>query len=59
MLFKLPVNEAIMSNLVAFYFNPDEDGLKKLRTLCINDVKETKGEIDFQDALRFQCGANE
>lgn len=59
MLFKLSVDEAVMSNLVAFYFSPDEDGLKKLRVLCINDVKETNGEIDFQDALRFQCGANE
>ena len=59
MLFKLSVDEAVMSNLVAFYFSPDEDGLKKLRVLCINDVKETNGEIDFQDALRFQRGANE
>lgn len=59
MLFKLSVDEAVMSNLVAFYFSPDEDGLKKLRVLCINDVKETNGEIDFQDVLRFQCGANE
>ena len=59
MLFKLSVDEAVMSNLVAFYFGSDEDSLKKLRILCINDVKETNGEIDFQDALRFQCGANE
>ena len=59
MLFKLSVDEAVMSNLVAFYFSSDEDSLKKLRILCINDVKETNGEIDFQDALRFQCGANE
>ena len=28
--------------------------LQKLRVRCVKNVKETNGEIDFQDAFRFQ-----
>lgn len=54
LLFKLSVDDAIMSNLIAADMNVDLDTLKKLRGRCIKDVKETNGEIDFGDALIFQ-----
>lgn len=54
LLFKLSVEEAIMAQIVACGFDIDLDTLKKVRVNCIKDTKETNGEIDFEDALRFQ-----
>jgi len=54
LLFKLSVDNAVMSNLVAFSIDVDLDTLKKVRVGCIKDVKETNGEIDFEDAVKFQ-----
>ena len=33
--------------------------LQKWRVRIVKNVRETNGEIDFQDALRFQKGAEE
>lgn len=54
LLFKLAVDDALMCNLIADSMDVDMDTLKKARVHCIKDVKETNGEIDFEDALRFQ-----
>jgi len=54
LLFKLSVDNAVMSNLVAVSIDVDLDTLKKVRVGCIKDVKETNGEIDFEDAFKFQ-----
>lgn len=54
LLFKLSVEEAIMAQIVACGFDIDLDTLKKVRVNCIKDTRETNGEIDFEDALRFQ-----
>ena len=54
LLFKLSVEESIMEQIVAYGFDVDLDTLKKVRVNCIKDVKETNGEIDFEDALKFQ-----
>ena len=54
LLFKLTVDDAIMGNLIANGMNIDFDTLQKLRAKCILDVKNTNGEIDFEDALKFQ-----
>ena len=56
-MFKQAVDENLMANLVAFYFEMDEDLVRKLRVKCVKNVKETNGEIDFLDALRYQKGA--
>ena len=58
-MFKQAVDENLMANLVAFYFEMDEDLVRKLRIKCVKNVKETNGEIDFLDALRYQKGARE
>jgi len=54
LLFKLAVDDAVMANLVAFTSDIDLDTLKKLRVKCIKDVKGTNGQIDFEDALKYQ-----
>lgn len=53
-LFKLSVEEAIMAQVVAYGFDVGLDTLKKVRVNCIKDVKETNGEVDFEDAYKFQ-----
>ena len=55
-MFKQAVDENLMANLVAFYFEMDEDLVRKLRVKCVKNVKETNGEISFLDALRYQKG---
>ena len=54
LLFKQAVDQDLMANLLASDTNVDPDTLQKLRVRCVKNVKETNGEIDFQDAFRFQ-----
>ena len=59
LLFKQSVEQDIMANLFAYDIDVNLDTLQKLRVRCVRNVKETNGEIDFQDALRFQKGIEE
>ena len=54
LLFKLSVEEAIMAQVVAYGFDVGLDTLKKVRVNCIKEAKETNGEVDFEDAYKFQ-----
>ena len=54
LLFKQAVDQDLMANLLASDINVGLDTLQKLRVRCVKNVKETNGEIDFQDAFRFQ-----
>ena len=54
LIFKQAVDQDVMANLLASDINVDLDTLQKLRVRCVKNVKETNGEIDFQDAFRFQ-----
>ena len=54
LLFKQAVDQDLMANLLASGTNVDLDTVQKLRVRCVKNVKETNGEIDFQDAFRFQ-----
>ena len=54
LLFKQAVDQDLMANLLASDINADLDTLQKLRVRCVKNVKETNGEIDFQDTFRFQ-----
>lgn len=56
LLFKLSVDNAVMAHVTAVSIDVDLDTLKKLRVKCIKDAKETNGEIDFEDAYKFQKG---
>ena len=53
-LFKLSVDDAVMAHLIAAIADVDLDTLKKMRVRCIKDVKETNGEVNFEDAYKFQ-----
>ena len=54
LLFKQAVDQDIMANLVAYLSNVDLDKLNILRVHCVKNVKETYGDINFEDAFRFQ-----
>ena len=54
LLFKQAVDQDLMANLLASDINVGLDTLQKLRVRCVKNVKETNGEIDFQDAFLFQ-----
>ena len=54
LLFKQAVDQDLMANLLASDINVSLDTLQKLRVRYVKNVKETNGEIDFQDAFRFQ-----
>ena len=57
LLFKLAVDQNLMGNVLAAGMEIDRDALRKARVRCIQEVKETHGEISFEDAVVFQQGA--
>ena len=57
LLFKLSVDQNLMGNILAAGIEIDPDQLRKARIRCIKEVKETNGEISFEDAVRYQQGA--
>jgi hypothetical protein len=57
LLFKLSVDENIMANIAAANMNLDLNSMKRLRVRCIREVKETNGEINFEDAFHYQKDA--
>ena len=57
LLFKQSVEQDMLANLFACGLDVDMDTLQKLRVRCVKEVRETNGEIDLQDALCYQKGA--
>ena len=57
LLFKLSVDQNLMGNVLAAGIDIDPDELRKARVRCVKEVKETNGEISFEDAVRYQQGA--
>ena len=57
LLFKLSVDQNLMGNVLAAGIDIDPDELRKARARCVKEVKETNGEISFEDAVRYQKGA--
>ena len=55
-LFKLGVEVAMMSNIVAATHDIDEDSLSALRRFCTNEVAAIGGKYTFEDAVEFQKG---
>ena len=54
LLFNLSVDDAVMAHLIAAIADVNLDTLKKMRVKCIRDVKEPNGEVNFEDAYKFQ-----
>ena len=46
-----------MGNILAADIEIDPDELREARVRCVKEVKETNGEISFEDAIRYQKGA--
>lgn len=54
MLFKLAVETAIMSNLLAATIHFDPERYSTLRKECEMEVRKTNGDFSMDDALRWQ-----
>ena len=57
LLFKLSVDQCLMGRELAAGMEIDPDRLQKARVQCIKLVKETNGEISFEDTVIHQQGA--
>lgn len=53
-LFKLAVEVGALTHMVAAIHEIDDDTLKKLRIMCVDEVKRINGIINFEKAVRYQ-----
>ncbi len=54
LLFKLAVEQAKLSNVVAYNLEIDDEILEKLHFKCVEEVKKTNGKFKFEDAFKYQ-----
>lgn len=54
LLFKMAVEQAVASNILAAVCEVDQKELKRLRGQCIQEIRRTNGMLSFEDALRWQ-----
>lgn len=55
-LYKNTVELSMLMNILAATAEIDEETLKKLRKKCSKEVNGTRGQIQFEDAYRYQKG---
>ena len=53
-LFKIAVELGKISHMMAVDNNVDEDTLRELHAMCVDEVRHINGCIDFDSAVRFQ-----
>ena len=56
MLFKVAVEQAINSNIVAAEFNVDPEVIERLRSSCSRSIAKTNGILTFDKAYEWQKG---
>lgn len=56
LLFKMAVEQAVTSNILAAVCEVDQQELERLRNQCIQQIRKTNGMISFNEALRWQQG---
>ena len=56
LLFKLAVEQAVTSNILAAVCEVDQQELERLRNQCIQQIRKTNGMISFDEALKWQQG---
>ena len=56
LLFKLAVEQELTANILAALGEYNLDAVEHLRGQCIQHVKQTHGEVSFEDALRNPKG---
>lgn len=54
LLFKVAVELGKLSHMTAAIHDIDEDTLKSLHTMCVNEVRKINGIIDYEDAIEYQ-----
>ena len=53
-IFKLAVEVGALTHMLAAVNDIDDETLKKLRVMCIDEVKRINGIINFEKAVRYQ-----
>ena len=56
LLFKMAVEQAVASNILAAVCEVDQQELKRLRGQCVEEIRKTNGMISFEQALDWQRG---
>lgn len=52
--FKMAVELAKLSQVIAYTHDVDEESLNKLHAKCVNEVQRINGTIKFEDVYRYQ-----
>ena len=52
--FKIAVELAKLSQVIAYSHDIDENALRKLHVKCVEEVKRINGTIDFESAYKYQ-----
>ena len=53
-LFKIAVELGKMSHMMAAMHDVDEETLRELHAMCVNEVRKINGIIDYADAVKYQ-----
>ena len=53
-IFKLAVETSKLANVIAYSQEIDEESMRKLHVMCLEEVKQINGAIRFEDAYIFQ-----
>ena len=56
LMFKLIVNDGMLTHILAAGSDIDLAVLDKLRVQCVNEAKQTHGTVEFKDAYLFEKG---
>ncbi len=56
LMFKVAVELGKISHMTAAMNDIDEETLRELHTMCINEVRKINGIIDYDDAVKYQKG---
>ena len=54
MIYKLAVEQAIGSNIIAYFNEVSLDTISALRETCSREIAENNGIITFEEAMKFQ-----
>ena len=54
LMFKVAVELGKISNLLAAVNDIDEETLRQLQAMCVNEVRKINGIISYEDAVEFQ-----
>ncbi len=54
LIFKIAVEEAKISNILAHFTELDEETITKLHKKCVEEIKNTNGNFNFEEIYKFQ-----